>query len=354
MEVLNEQARAAGLTFLNEMGLDPGIDHLEAMREILDVQSKGGKIRSFVSWCGGLPAPESSDNPLGYKFSWSPRGVLGAATRPAKYKQEEEIVEVPGNAIFKRTQQVEIFPSIWLEGIPNRDSLTYAAAYGIDDAQTVFRGTLRYKGFCDAIEACIDIGLLDDTKQPHLAPTAKDITWNENVRTLLNAASGETTEQALLKKLRTPKGFPSKGYNDDKIQKIMKTFAWLKLFSEEKVDKRDTYIDSFCELLKDLLQYEPRDRDMIILHHIFEIDWPNGKKETKTSTLVHYGEEYAKGPTVMSFLVGLPVAIAAELLLDGVIKERGVIRPVTADIVNPMLSALKDEGVKFIHKTYDS
>jgi len=308
-----------------------------------------------VSWCGGLPAPESSDNPLGYKFSWSPRGVLGAATRPAKYKQEGEVIEIKGNMIFKHVQQVEIFPSTWLEGIPNRDSLTYAAAYGIDDAQTVFRGTLRYRGFCEVLEAAIDIGLLDDAKQWHLAPNAKDITWNENVRVLLHVPAGDSisTESALRKKLRTPKGFPSKGYDDDKIHKIIKNLTWLGLFSNKLVDRRDTYIDSFCELLKDKLQYEPRDRDMIILHHIFEIDWPHGKSETRTSTLVHYGEEFAKGPTVMSFLVGLPVAIAAELLLDGAIKERGVVRPVTSDIVNPMLAALKNEGIHFIHKTYE-
>jgi alpha-aminoadipic semialdehyde synthase len=355
MEALHEQARAAGLTFLNEMGLDPGIDHLEAMNVINDVKAKGGKIRSFVSWCGGLPAPESSDNPLGYKFSWSPRGVLGAATRPAKYKQENEVIEVAGNSIFKRTQQVEIFPSTWLEGIPNRDSLTYAEAYGISDAQTVFRGTLRYRGFCECLEAAIDIGMLDETQQPHLAPTAKDITWAENLRALLHIPAGDKIdiESALRRKLRTPKGFPSKGYDDDKIYKILKTFTWLGLFSDKLVERRGTYIDCFCELLKDKLQYEPRDRDMIILHHIFEIDWPNGKSETKTSTLAHYGEEFAKGPTVMSFLVGLPVAIAAELLLDGVIKERGVIRPVTPDIVVPMLSALKDEGVHFIHKSFE-
>eukprot|EP00026_Physarum_polycephalum_P001239 Phypoly_transcript_01240.p1 GENE.Phypoly_transcript_01240~~Phypoly_transcript_01240.p1 ORF type:complete len:912 (+),score=141.85 Phypoly_transcript_01240:31-2766(+) len=351
MEALHEQAKADGLTFLNEMGLDPGIDHLEAMRVINDVKAKNGKIRSFVSWCGGLPAPESSDNPLGYKFSWSPRGVLSAATRAAKYRQDEEIIEIAGNMIFKHTQQVEIFPSIWLEGVPNRDSLTYAKAYGIEDAATVFRGTLRYRGFCQAVEAGVDLGLLDEAPQPHLAPEAKDLTWDDAMRILMNATAGTTTEETFMKRLRTPKGFPSKGYDDEKIHKILKIFRWLGLFSKTPVDKRGTYIDSFCELLKEKLQYEKHDRDMIILHHIFEIEWANGTSEQHTSTLVHYGEEFAKGPTVMSKLVGLPVAIAAELMIDGVIKERGVIRPVTNDIVGPMLSALKDEGVHFLHKT---
>jgi alpha-aminoadipic semialdehyde synthase len=351
MEELNDQARAAGLTFLNEMGLDPGIDHLEAMRIINEVKSKNGKIRAFVSWCGGLPAPESSDNPLGYKFSWSPRGVLSAATRPAKYKQDDEIMDVAGGMIFKHTQQVEIFPSTWLEGIPNRDSLVYAKAYGIEDSSTVFRGTLRYRGFCQAIEAAVDLGLLEEVPQAHLAADAKDLTWDECIRILVGATPKLSSEEAFMRRLRTPKGFPSKGYDDEKIHKILKIFKWLGLFSNKLVEKRGTYIDSFCELLKEKLQYDAHDRDMIILHHIFDIEWADGTSEQRTSTLVHYGEEYAKGPTVMSKLVGLPVAIAAELLIDGVIKERGVIRPVTADIVTPMLSALKDEGVHFLHKT---
>jgi alpha-aminoadipic semialdehyde synthase len=353
MMALHEQARAAGLVFLNEMGLDPGIDHLEAMNVINDVKAKGGKIRSFVSWCGGLPAPESSDNPMGYKFSWSPRGVLSAATRPAKYKQEDEIIEVAGNAIFKRTQQVEIFPSIWLEGIPNRDSLTYAEAYGISDASTVFRGTLRYRGFCDAVEGMVDLGLLEDAKVPELEASAKDITWNQVMRLLLRVPQGDaiSTEHAMEKKLRTPKGFPSKGYSDEKIHKILKIFSWLGLFSDAHVEKRGTYIDCLCALLTTKLVYEPRDRDMIILHHIFEIEWPNEKFETRTSTLVHYSEEFSKGITVMSNLVGLPIAIAAELILDGVVKDRGVLRPVSSDLVAPMLAALKDEGVVFIHKS---
>jgi len=312
------------------------------------------QVKAFVSWCGGLPAPESSDNPLGYKFSWSPRGVLSAATRPARYKQDDEVIDIAGNMIFKHTQQVEIFPSTWLEGIPNRDSITYGQAYGLEDAATVFRGTLRYRGFCHAIEAAVDLGLLDETAQPHLAPTGKDITWVDAMRILVNATAGASTEETFMKRLRTPKGFPSKGYDDEKIRKILKTFQWLGMFSNKLVDRRGTYIDSFCELLKEKLQYEPHDRDMIILHHIFDIEWADGTIESRTSTLVHYGEEFGKGPTVMSKLVGLPVAIAAELLLDGVIKERGVIRPVTSDIVGPMLSALKDEGVHFMHKTLSS
>jgi saccharopine dehydrogenase-like NADP-dependent oxidoreductase len=351
LEVMHASVKEAGLTFLNEMGLDPGIDHLEAMNMIEEAKAGGGKVTSFVSWCGGLPAPESSDNPLGYKFSWSPRGVLGAATRPAKYKQDGEIVDVPGNAIFKRCQQVEIFPSIWLEGIPNRNSLTYAEAYGIQDAHTVFRGTLRFRGFCPFIEAAVDLGLLDDVKLDYLAPEAPPITWNEAMRKLLGCSDKSDTSATITRKLTTPKGHPYKGYDDDKIHQILRSFAWAGIFSDTPVKKRGTFIDCLCELLVDKLKYEHHDRDMIILHHIFEIEWPNGKLETRSSTLVHYGEEFGVGDTVMSYLVGLPVALAAELILDGSIKEKGVIRPVTPDIFRPMLTALHNEGVRFVHKS---
>jgi len=289
---------------------------------------------------------------LGYKFSWSPRGVLGAATKPAKYKQDDEIIDVPGNAIFKRCQQVEIFPSIWLEGIPNRNSLTYGEAYGISDAQTVFRGTLRYRGFCPFIEAAVDLGLLGDSKVDYLAPEAAAITWDQLLRKLLGCPDGVSVAAVIKRKLRTTKGHPSKGYTDDKIHQILKTFEWCGMFSNTPVRKRNTFIDCFCELLIDKLQYEKHDRDMIILHHILEIDWPNGKLETRTSTLVHYGEEYGVGDTVMSYLVGLPVALAAELLLNDAIKEKGVIRPVTPDIFRPMLVALHNEGVRFAHKSF--
>lgn len=352
LEAMHKSVVDAGLTFLNEMGLDPGIDHLEAMNMIEEAKTGGGKVKSFVSWCGGLPAPEASDNPLGYKFSWSPRGVLGAATRPAKYKQDGEIIDVPGNSIFKRCQQVEIFPSIWLEGIPNRNSLTYAEAYGISDAHTVFRGTLRYRGFCQFIEAAVDLGLLDDIKEDYLAPEAPSITWEQLMRRVLQSPDGVSPQEAIKRKLRTSKGHPYKGYDDDKINQVLRAFDWVGMFSDKVVRKRNTLIDSLCELLIDKLQYEHLDRDMIILHHIFEIEWPNGKLETRTSTLVHYGEEYGVGDTVMSYLVGLPVAIAADLLLNGTVKEKGVIRPVTPDIFRPMLQLLHNEGVRFVHKSF--
>jgi len=349
MKALNDQVVASGLTFLNEIGLDPGIDHLEALRVIEHVHEQGGKVRSFVSWCGGLPMPEYSQNPLGYKFSWSPRGVLAAATKDAKFLQEGRLVEIQGNSIFQHKQHVDIFPGFNLEGIPNRDSTIYAQAYGIsDEVKTMFRGTLRFPNYCDIMHGIVELGFLDDTQQPFLQPGAPDITWNEVLRKRLDLSDGANVKIGLKQRLRAPEGFPTKGYSDDHIRKIINCFKWLGILSDKIVVKKGTYIDTLCEVMQQNMQFEKEETDMILLHHIFGISWPNGTKETKTSTLVVHGNK--KG-TAMNRSVGLPVGIAAELLLKGVITTHGVIGPMSKEIYVPILKSLAGEGMKFVEKS---
>ena len=142
---LHEKAIDAGIVIFKEIGLDPGIDHLTAMKIIDEAKDSGFQIEGFTSWCGGLPAPENSDNPLGYKFSWSPRGVLLAALNAARYRQNGKLIEIPGENLLQNAQAVPIYPGFNFEGLPNRDSLKYEKAYGLDGISTMFRGTLRYK-----------------------------------------------------------------------------------------------------------------------------------------------------------------------------------------------------------------
>ncbi|PRP85437.1 aminoadipic semialdehyde synthase, partial [Planoprotostelium fungivorum] len=214
MQELNEEAKKAGLIFLNETGLDPGLDHMEAKRVIKQVTSAGGKIRSFVSWCGGLPMPEASMNPFGYKFSWSPRGVLVASTQPAKYIQESHVRDVSGDNLFSRRQQVSIFPGFSLEGIPNRDSTKYIEQYELGpECKTFFRGTLRYTGVAQ-------LGLLDPKPVSWLAESAPSITWNDAVRKHLNARATLSTGKTIQHILRPQMGYPDKGFDDDQIRKI--------------------------------------------------------------------------------------------------------------------------------------
>eukprot|EP01132_Coremiostelium_polycephalum_P003932 gene3932-4908_t len=348
MKDLQLEAKEAGVILLNEMGLDPGIDHLEASRVINEVKSQGGKIRTFVSWCGGLPAPESSDNPLGYKFSWSPKGVLEAVKEDAEFRQDGRDVFVSGEEVYKRVQTVDIFPALSLEGVPNRNCLHLAQEYGIPNVNTIFRGTLRYKGFCQVIAAAVEVGLLDSEIKDHLQPGAPKLTWNLALRKILPAPLSEkqTTEELFRRKLRTRRGYPSKGYDDEKITSILSVFEWLGIFSDNEIAQTGSYIDSFCELLKGKLEFLPSERDLIILHLIFGIEWPEGKHETKTSTLVYYG---SKDISAVASTAGLPVAIAAELMLEGSVTETGIVIPVSSEYYKPMLKSLHNEGMTFIH-----
>jgi len=236
-----------------------------------------------------------------------------------------------------------------LEGIPNRDSTVYATEYGISgEVRTMFRGTLRFPGFCDVMQAVAEIGLLSETPQPFLASDARALTWNELLQKLLDLPDGVPSKTGLKQRLKPHQGFPSKGFSDDHIRKVMECFKWLGLFSDKPVDKKGSYLDCFCEVLQQNMQYDKEESDMILLHHIFGIEWPNGTKETRTSTLVVHGNK--KG-TAMNKCVGLPVGIAAELLLKDIIKTRGVVRPTSKDIYIPILKSLASEGIKFVEKS---
>jgi len=293
--------------------------------------------------------PEASGNPLGYKFSWSPRGVLSASTKDAKYLQDGKTVEVAGRDLFKRKQPVNLFPGFSLEGIPNRDSTSYITQYGLEgEVVTMFRGTLRYTGFCDVMEAVAEIGLLDETAQPHLSPDAPAISWNDALRKLLKARDNETGRHTLRNRLRAEPGFPTKGYDDDKIRVVLDALEWLDMFSSKPVSKRGNYLDCFCELLQEKLRYEANESDMILLHHIFGIEWPNGTREMKSSSLVVHGTKQAMA---MARTVGLPVAIATELVLEGEITQKGVIAPMNANIYKPILRVLAKEGVRFVERS---
>lgn len=351
MKELNSKVEKAGLTFLNEIGLDPGIDHLEAMRVIDEVKEKGGKIREFVSWCGGLPMPEASGNPFGYKFSWSPRGVLTAGIQPARYLQDHKVIDIPGDRLFKNVQPITIFPGFNLEGIPNRDATPYIKQYGIEDqVETFFRGTLRYKGWSEILSSIVDLGLLDGKKHSYLSPKASSITWNEALRKYLDLPSDGKipTTDGIKRALLVPKGFPTKGHTDETIVYVLAAFEWLGMFSDTPISQKDIFLDALTDLMQAKMKYEKHERDMVLLHHIFTVEWPDKSREQKTTTLVAHGNKYA---TAMAQTVGIPVAVATELLISGKIQQRGVITPVSSEIYHPLLDALSDEGIHFLEKS---
>ncbi|KAJ3217080.1 hypothetical protein HDU67_008549 [Dinochytrium kinnereticum] len=344
MKALDQRAKNAGITILNEIGLDPGIDHLTAMKLFDEVKEKGGEISSFISWCGGLPAPEASGNPLGYKFSWSPKGVLLAGLNSASFKKDGRAVEVPGSDLMKSKLTVNIHPGFALEGLPNRNSLDYLQTYNLGDGSnmdTMLRGTLRYKGYADLMGAFIQLGLLNTTPQ--------DIGGNMSWASLLSRSMGLS---------RVPKGrgewrdaiksklYPSGGEDPIHVTKVLESLEWMDMTSEHHtVHPSPSILDSFCALLQAKLIYEKDERDMVIMHHEFGIRWGSNVNEHRTSTLIAYGDPL--GYSAMAKTVGLPAAIATEMILNREIDRMGVLAPVYKDIYDPMLVKLEAEGIKF-------
>ena len=330
MRALDGPAHDAGVLLLNEMGLDPGIDHMEAMRVIHRVQDAGGTIVGFRSYCGGLPAPDANTNPFGYKFSWSPRGVLLAGRNAARYRKDGQEVRVPGPELFANYEIVNIPGLGDFEGYPNRDSLPYAATYGIEDTRTMFRGTLRYPGWCDTLKALADLGLLDDAKRDDLM----GLTWAGLLRRLIGGAPGDLRHAVAVH------------LGLDPADDVLGRLAWLGLFRDEPLPAAPfTLLDTLVAQLEPRLQYAPGERDMVILQHEFDAEYPDRPTEHIVSTLIDYGVPC--GETSMSRTVGLPAAIGAKMVLTGAITATGVQIPVDPGIYEPVLEELTTVGIAF-------
>jgi saccharopine dehydrogenase (NADP+, L-glutamate forming) len=328
MMALDSAAKKAGVILLNEIGVDPGIDHMSAMKVIHGVEAKGGKIASFMSWCGGLPAPEASDNPFGYKFSWSPKGVLLAGRNPARFQRHGQVVEVPGEELFDHYWPVQINGLGEFEGYPNRDSLPYAKTYNIQPTDWMFRGTLRNVGWCATLKKIAEMGLLDDT--PWAAAPA---TYRQLTAQLLEASPDTDLAQHLAGKW---------AMCDD--AKPITDLAWLGLFSDEPLPAgANTPIDALTALMQSRMAYQPGERDMLIMQHEFVAEYAD-HKESITATMIDFGVPH--GDTSMSRTVGLPAAIAARMILHGEIYGlTGVHVPVIPEIYEPVLAELARLGI---------
>lgn len=333
MKNLDSEAKRAGILILNEVGLDPGIDHMEAMRIIHEVEEKGGEISSFTSYCGGLPAPEANTNPFGYKFSWSPIGVLLAGKNSAQYLKDGQQIFIPPQDLFENFLMIDIEGLGEFEGYPNRNSLPYIELYGIKSTKTMLRGTLRNKGWCSTIKKIADLGLLEEEKKDWAGLTYKDF-----LRKLMNNPAEEDIKKALAAHLNIEE-------NSDIIQR----FEWLGLLSDEPLpSKNDSPLHILGARMLKKLQYEEGERDMIILQHQFIASYPGDKKEKITSTLIDFGIPH--GDTSMARTVGLPAAISTRLILEGKIKKTGIHIPVTPEIYMPILQELKELDIAFKEK----
>ncbi|MCJ1392342.1 Saccharopine dehydrogenase [NADP(+), L-glutamate-forming] [Xylographa bjoerkii] len=337
---LEEDAKKAGITVMNEIGLDPGIDHLYAVKTINEVHQEGGKITSFISMCGGLPAPEASDNPLGYKFSWSPKGVLLALRNSAKYYKDGKVEEVPGPELMGTAKPYFIYPGFAFVGYPNRDSTPYRERYNIPEAQTIIRGTLRFQGFPEFVHVLVDMGFLSQEKRDFLE---EPISWKEATQKIIDATSDLESDLALAVTLKTQFA------NNEEKARIMTGLRWIGLFSDEKIIPRGTPLDTLCATLEPKMQYGPGERDLVMLQHKFEIEHKDGSKETRTSTLCDYGDP--GGYSSMAKLVGVPCAVAVRQVLDGTISEKGILAPMTPRINDPLMMELKKYGIEMKEET---
>ncbi len=325
MEAFDQQAKDHGLIFLNEIGLDPGIDHMSAMRIIDDVHARGGKIRHFRSYCGGLPAPEANDNPFGYKFSWAPRGVLMASRNGARYWRDNHKVEVSPQRLFRDMRLLNVPGAGDFEAYPNRDSLEYREIYQLgDEVRSVFRSTLRYIGWCDTLANYVKLGLLDTEPR-----NATGMNYAEYMRELLGVKEDADLRVAAAKKMGIPADcLPAWNLH------------WLGMFSNRPMGQdMISPLDALGNRMLAMLSYKPGERDMVVLFHEFKA-WfeEDGHYERLTSTLVDFGVRY--GDSSMSRTVSLPAAIAARLILEGEIESRGVMRPVVPELYNPILDEL--------------
>lgn len=342
MMELDAQAKEAGITVFNEIGVDPGVDHLWAVKTIDEVHKAGGKIKSFKSFCGGLPAPEASDNPLGYKFSWSSRGVLLALRNTATFYQDNKEVTYSGPDLMESAKPYFIYPGFAFVAYGNRDSTPYRERYNIPEAETLIRGTLRYQGFPQFIKVLVDIGFLSEEKHDFLS--GSPISWAEATAKIVGATTHSENDLTWAISSKT------KFSDNDEKERIMSGLKWIGIFSDKPITPRGTALDTLCASLEEKCQYEPGERDMVMLQHKFGIEWADGKTETRTSTMVDYGDP--NGYSSMAKLVGVPCAVACLQVLDGKVKQKGVLAPVTWDLAEPLLVELKEKyGIELIEKT---
>jgi saccharopine dehydrogenase (NADP+, L-glutamate forming) len=335
MKSLDLEAKRNDLLFLNECGLDPGIDHMSAMQVIDAIKSRGGKLISFESFTGGLIAPETDpDNPWRYKFTWNPRNVVMAGQGTARFLQDGKYKFIPYQQLFLRTTPVSVPGFGEYEGYANRDSLKYLETYGLGNIKTMLRGTLRNKGFCKAWNVLVQLGCCDDT---YAMERVEKMTHAGFMDSFLDSHSSASVEEKLISK-----------FNLSLSGEEMVRLRWSGLFTDEKIGLST---GSPAQILEHILNKKwklaPGDKDFIVMWHRFVYEMGTTTKEIQAHLTVTGDDEVN---TAMAKTVGLPLAIAANHLLQGKIKSRGVVIPVDKDIYNPVLNELSKHGISLVER----
>ena len=333
MKALDAEAKAAGIIILNELGLDPGIDHMSAMRIIDHIHGKGGNVEEFYSFCGALVAPEVEENPFHYKFTWAPKGVVMAGNNDGNFLKDGIVKYIPTEELFRHPLKVD-FPKVGLLDVyPNRDSLPYKELYGIPEAKTIMRGTFRYEGWCEIIDALKVLKLITYDKF-----NMDGLTYAGMMAKMI----GETTTENIVAKTASKLGV--------KINtRAIVAMEWLGLFSNEPMNRKE---DSTFEVVSDLMlakmMIQPDERDMVVMQHTFLASYPDGKQEVIKSRMLDFGT--LKTDTSVARTVALPAACGVEMILHGKINAKGVHIPVIPDIYNPILDQLETMNIRMVEE----
>ncbi|MFC7668586.1 saccharopine dehydrogenase C-terminal domain-containing protein [Hymenobacter humi] len=324
IRALHDDAEAAGVTLLMECGLDPGLDHMSAMRAIEHIRARGGRLTSFKSYCGGLLAPAAEgDNPWKYKFTWNPRNVVLAGQSTAKYLEHGHPRFIPYQQLFARTETLAVPGYGEFEGYANRDSLSYRAPYGLEDIPTILRGTLRRPGYCAAWHALVRLGLTDDSVNLENPET---MTWAQLIEAYLPVARLPNLDLAL--RLANYLGLDPTGEEMGRLN-------WLGIFSDRPVGHAHATPAQLLErLLSEKWQLQPTDHDLIVMQHQFEFELDSESRRL-TSSLAVVGDDATH--TGMAKTVGLPLGMAVRRLARGEVAQRGVLIPVQAALYEPIL-----------------
>lgn len=333
MKELDSEAKEKKILLLNECGLDPGIDHASAMQVIHRIQAEGGIITNFQSFCGGLVAPESNDNPWGYKFSWNPRNVILAGQGTAQFIEDGHLKFIPYNRLFTQTCAIHIDGYGTFDGYANRDSIGYKEPYGLSDVKTMLRGTLRQTNYCKAWNVFVKLGLTDDS---YKIKNCDSLNYTSLINSFLPAGDDSVKEKLI-------------SFMGNEIDAtIISMLDYLELFDNKPITLHEA---SPAELLQHLLEekwvLKPGDKDMIVMQHLFEYKL-NGKHKKLTSSLVVIGDDEVH--TAMAKTVGLPLAISIKNFLIGKFTLYGVQIPIIKEIYEPLLKELETLGVNFIEK----
>lgn len=334
MRAMDAEAKQKNLLFLNECGVDPGIDHMSAMKIIDEVRARGGKLISFESNTGGLIAPEYDNNPWNYKFTWNPRNVILAGQAGAKFLQNGKYKYIPYQQLFKRTYRISVLNYGEFDVYANRDSLLYREIYGLQDIQTLFRGTLRRPGFCQAYDVFIQLGMTDDS---YVMEGTDQMTYRDYVEAFLPDRPGISLEDNFCM---------TAGISRE--SDIFKKIEWLGIFEPTPIKLVNA---TPAQVLQSIIEPKwalgPNDLDMIVMQHrfVYELE---GKRYERKSSLVVIGKDQVH--TAMSITVGIPLAIAIKFFLTGNLKASGVVVPVQKHIYEPILAELEKYDVRFIEE----